>query len=178
MRHHFLIAMPHLKDPHFEGTVTYICDHTEDGAMGIVVNRVLDVKLSEILEQLEISRARYDEPVYFGGPVQLERGFVLHREGGQWKSSANIVPDVHVTTSRDIIEAIAEGWGPPEHIIALGYAGWQAGQLEEEVANNAWLTCPASSDVLFNIPPDAKLSYLTGQLGIDYSMLTDQAGHG
>ncbi|WP_369600770.1 YqgE/AlgH family protein [Hahella sp. SMD15-11] len=178
LKNHFLIAMPHLKDPHFQGTVTLLCDHDEDGAMGVIVNRVLDVQLSEILDQLDIHPLRHDEPVYFGGPVQLERGFVLHREPGPWKSTVEVSDGIHITTSRDILEAIAEGWGPAEHLVALGYAGWTAGQLEEELARNAWLTCPATPEVLFNVPPDGKLGYLMGQLGIDYRMLTDQAGHG
>lgn len=177
LKNHFLIAMPQLQDPNFAGTLTYICDHGEQGAMGIVVNRPIDITLGEILSQLDLGDAGCDESVYAGGPVQTERGFVLHDDDGQWQSSLAIARGVHMTTSRDILAALGSGSGPRHHIVALGYAGWGAGQLESELAENAWLTCPASPEILFHTPWHKRLEAAALSLGISFSQISAQVGH-
>ncbi|MDX1453478.1 MAG: YqgE/AlgH family protein, partial [Oleiphilaceae bacterium] len=150
LQNHFLIAMPQLLDPNFSGTITYLCEHNEHGAMGIVINRPTELSLQDILEQLEIPLKSDDQILYAGGPVQLERGFVLHTDQREWQSSMNITPQIRLTSSKDILSAIANGEGPEQFLIALGYAGWGAGQLEQELADNAWLTCRANQEVMFN----------------------------
>jgi len=179
--HHFLIAMPNLMDPHFHQSVTYICMHTEEGAMGIVINRPLNLKLGEILLHMELDThdpTVEDQPVYDGGPVQREHGFVLHRpEQGDWDAMFNHNNDICVTTSRDILVSIAEGNGPQDTLVALGYAGWQAGQLEQEVAENAWLSIPADADLLFNTPIEQRWQAAASRLGVDLSLISNQAGH-
>lgn len=177
LRDQFLIAMPRMKDPNFEGTVTYICDHNEHGAMGIVVNRPLDMKLGEILAQLDFGGENIDSPIYAGGPVQMERGFVLHSPQGEWQSSLKISEGISLTTSRDILEALATDQGPKESLVALGYAGWGAGQLEQEILENCWLTCPSSENILFSTPHNKKFDSAISLLGFDPSQLSDQAGH-
>ncbi|WP_250658831.1 YqgE/AlgH family protein [Alkalimarinus coralli] len=177
LRDHFLIAMPRMKDPNFEGTVTYICDHNEHGAMGIVINRPLDMKLGEILAQLDLGGEDISRPIYGGGPVQMERGFVLHSPEGEWQSSLKISDGICLTTSRDILEALAVEQGPTENLVALGYAGWGAGQLEQEIAENCWLTCPSDEGILFRAPAHKKFDTAISLLGFDPSQLSDQAGH-
>jgi len=177
LRDHFLIAMPHLKDPNFESTISYICDHGEEGAMGIVINRPLEILVSDMLEQLELGETGIEKPVYSGGPVQVERGFVLHPPGDGWQSSMVISPEISVTTSKDILQAMALGQGPDQSLVALGYAGWGAGQLESEIAKNVWITCPADSAVLFDTVDDQKVVAALGRVGIDYHRLSSAAGH-
>ena len=177
LRNQFLIAMPHLKDPNFEATISYICDHGEEGAMGIVINRPLGLMVGDMLEQLELGESKIDKPVYSGGPVQMERGFVLHSAGDEWQSSMAISADICVTTSKDILQAMASGHGPEDSLIALGYAGWGAGQLEQEIANNVWITCPADSAIMFNTVDDQKVVAALGRVGIDYHRLISGAGH-
>jgi putative transcriptional regulator len=177
LRNQFLIAMPHLKDPNFEATISYICDHGEEGAMGIVINRPLGLLVGDMLEQLELGESKIDKPVYSGGPVQVERGFVLHAPGDEWQSSMAISADISVTTSKDILEAMASGHGPEDSLIALGYAGWGAGQLEQEIANNVWITCPADSAIMFKTVDDQKVVAALGRVGIDYHRLISGAGH-
>ena len=177
LRNQFLIAMPHLKDPNFEATISYICDHGEEGAMGIVINRPLGILVGDMLAQLELGEAEIDRPVYSGGPVQVERGFVLHSPGDEWQSSMAISADITVTTSKDILQAMALGHGPNESLIALGYAGWGAGQLEQEIANNVWITCPADSTIMFNTVDDQKVVAALGRVGIDYHRIISNAGH-
>lgn len=177
LRNQFLIAMPHLQDSSFAGTLTYICDHNAHGAMGIIVNRPLQITLGEILEQLDLGRLEEDECVYAGGPVQTDRGFVLHRPGGRWQSTLSISDQVSLTTSRDILAALAENRGPREKLVALGYAGWGAGQLDREIADNFWLTCPASDQILFHTPPAQRLNAALATLGIDLHRLSSRAGH-
>jgi len=178
--HHFLIAMPAMADPHFSHTLTYVCEHNEDGALGIVVNRPTDMTLSALFEQIKVPLADEElkrTPVHFGGPVQVDRGFVLHRPLGNWQSTLAVDDDVGLTTSKDVLEAVARGEGPRDVIVSLGYAGWSAGQLEQEIAQNAWLTVAADPEVLFETPVEARLPAAMRLLGIDFSRLSDEVGH-
>jgi len=180
LNNQFLIAMPALDDPNFAQTVTLICEHSERGALGIVVNRTLPMTLGEVFEQLglDASQSRVnDQPVLQGGPVQTERGFVLHSPTGKWESSLPFSERMHLTTSRDILDALAAGEGPASAVIALGYAGWDAGQLEEEMARNAWLTVPADERVVFATPVDQRWQAAARLLGIDLFTLSSDAGH-
>lgn len=177
---HFLIAMPGLQDPNFSRTVTYIFEHTEQGAMGIVINRPMDISLRDILEQLDISSEDPEIlriPIYLGGPVQTDRGFVLHSDGYQYDSTMKVTPQLSLTTSRDVLEAIATGGGPERRLIALGYAGWAGGQLETELSTNAWLSGPADSEILFRVPAGARWRAAAGLLGVDLNLLSAEAGH-
>ncbi|KOR32101.1 hypothetical protein TI05_09400 [Achromatium sp. WMS3] len=176
----FLIAMPGLEDPNFSRTVTYICEHNEQGAMGIIVNRPINIRLGEMLDQLEISSIHTDTrniPIYLGGPVQTDRGFVIHSGHQTWDSTLQIAPEINITTSRDILEAIAQGRGPTYVLIALGYAGWLSGQIEEEIGTNTWLSSPASANVLFSIPTEQRWQAAAQGLGIDMGFLSVTAGH-
>jgi len=180
LTNHFLIAMPALADPNFFHTVTYICEHNRDGALGIVINRPLDMSLGEILSQLDCETGNSDisgRPVYMGGPVQQERGFVLHQPVGEWEATLRITDDIGITTSRDILAAIARGDGPGHSLIALGYAGWAPGQLEQEIADNAWLNGPADPEILFNLPDDRRWTAAAALLGVDLTLLSGDAGH-
>lgn len=177
LRNQFLIAMPQMRDPNFEGTVTYICDHNEHGAMGIIINRPLELSLGEILGQLNLGGQDINRPIYGGGPVQMERGFVLHSPQGEWESSLQISETVCLTTSKDILAALADEVGPKENLVALGYAGWDAGQLEQEIIDNIWLTCPASDEILFHTPCNKKFHTAISLLGFNSCHLSDQAGH-
>ncbi len=177
----FLIAMPGLNDPLFARTVTYVCQHNGDGALGIIINRPSDMTLGDVMAQMNIEIADADThaiPIYHGGPVHPERGFVLHEPIGQWDSTLYISPDVALTTSRDILEALSVGEGPQRVLIALGYAGWVQGQLEREMAENAWLNTQASPAVLFDHPPAQRWKTAAGLLGVNIGLLTLQAGHG
>jgi putative transcriptional regulator len=180
LTNHFLIAMPGLQDPNFARTVTYICEHTEQGAMGIVINRPTEVTVGDLLSQLDIhtrlERVR-KTPVYQGGPVQMDRGFVLHAAGLSFDSTLNINDVLSVTTSRDVLEAIAGGEGPPQSLIALGYAGWGCGQLEQELSANAWLSGPADSHIIFRLDAEARWLAAAKLLGIDIHLLSGEAGH-
>jgi putative transcriptional regulator len=181
LTHHFLIAMPAMADPHFANSLTYVCEHNPDGALGIVVNKPIDLTLGALFEQIEIpleDGLLSGAPVHFGGPVQLDRGFVLHRPIGNWQSTLPIHNEVGLTTSKDVLEAAGRGEGPKDMFVSLGYAGWQAGQLEQELARNAWLTVEADVDVLFDLPAERRLPAAVRLLGIDFSRLSDTAGHG
>jgi len=177
----FLIAMPAMADPNFDRTVTYICEHNEDGALGIIVNRPTSLSLGEILGQMDLQitdPALAAQPVLQGGPVQPERGFVIHDPGGHGFSSSLTAPDgLMVTTSRDILVALAAGHGPPRAVIALGYAGWGAGQLEAEMSANAWLTVPASADIIFSVPFERRWESAAALLGVSIASLSPEAGH-
>ena len=180
LTHHFLIAMPNMADPNFAHTLTYVCEHNPDGALGLVVNRPIEMTLSSLFEQIEVplpDDGLKETPVMFGGPVQVDRGFVLHRPLGNWQSTLAIHGEVGLTTSKDILEAVARGEGPANMLVSLGYAGWSAGQLEQELAQNAWLTVEADPDVLFALPPEERLPAAMRLLGIDFSQLSDNAGH-
>lgn len=178
---HFLISMPHLHDQNFEQTLTYICEHSDQGAMGLVVNRPMDLSFKQLLGHLDFDRPpRHggERPVYFGGPVQVERGFILHQAGLQeWSSSYLINERLQLTTSLDILKAIAEGEGPDNYLIALGYAGWGAGQLEQEILHNSWLSCPADLDILFATESHLRLEAAATKLGVNLDLLISQAGH-
>lgn len=178
--HHFLIAMPTMADPRFSQTLTYVCEHNADGALGIVVNKPTEMMLSSLFEQIDVPLTDEElrrTPVHFGGPVQVDRGFVLHRPLGNWQSTLAVEDDVGLTTSKDVLEAVARGDGPKDVIISLGYAGWSAGQLEEEIAQNAWLTVAADPHVLFDTPAEGRLPAAMRLLGIDYSRLSGDVGH-
>ena len=180
LTHHFLIAMPSMADPNFAHTLTYVCEHNPDGALGLVVNRPIDMTLSALFEQIEVpladNRLR-EAPVMFGGPVQVDRGFVLHRPLGNWQSTLAISDELGLTTSKDILEAVGRGEGPESMLVSLGYAGWSAGQLEQELAANAWLTVEADPEVLFGIRAEDRLPAAMRLLGIDFSQLSNGAGH-
>lgn len=177
---HFLIAMPNMVDPNFSGTLTYICDHGEQGALGVVINRPIDLSLEKLFEQigLTLDDERLSRlPVYYGGPVQVERGFVLHRPVGEWNSTLAVNERVGLTTSKDILEATGRREGPAQILVTLGYAGWGPGQLENEIKQNAWLTVAADPDVIFDLPPEERLPAAMHLLGIDLAMLSEDAGH-
>jgi putative transcriptional regulator len=176
----FLIAMPGMDDPNFAQTVTLVCDHSERGALGIVINRPLNMDLGDVFAQLglDASQSRVThEHVLQGGPVQTDRGFVLHSPGPGWESTLPVSDRLHLTTSRDILDALAGGRGPDRAVIALGYAGWDAGQLEDEVARNAWLTAPADETVLFDVPAEERWQAAGRLLGINLLHLSSQTGH-
>ncbi|TAG04141.1 MAG: YqgE/AlgH family protein [Betaproteobacteria bacterium] len=177
---HFLIAMPAMEDPNFKGTVTYICEHSEQGALGVVVNRQTNLTMATLFDQIEVSSpdvAINARKVHFGGPVSVEHGFVLHRSHGNWNSSIVVSDEMSLTTSKDILEALAVGNGPTDWLLTLGYAGWSAGQLEEEIVANAWLTVEASADLLFDTPCDALCDVAMQKLGISKFALSNIAGH-
>jgi putative transcriptional regulator len=180
LTNHFLIAMPNLKDPNFEKTVTYICAHSEEGAMGIVINKPLDIELGEIFEQMDIpandSEAK-NKRIFHGGPVHADRGFILHQTSNEWASSIIVSEEMCVTTSKDILEAIAIGDGPADSLIALGYAGWDEGQLEQELMDNAWLSGPADLEIIFNTPFDQCWNSAASHMGIDIEKLSPDIGH-
>lgn len=179
--HQCLIAMPAMADPRFVQTLTYIIRHDADGAVGLVINRPLELPLSKLLGELNappvVPLRNPAQPVLFGGPVNPQMGFVLHRDPAQWSSSLPVAEGITVTSSRDILEAIARGQGPDDYLVVLGYAGWGPGQLEEEMAANAWLTCPADPELLFSLPFDARWSAGIHKLGIDPAFLASEAGH-
>jgi len=180
LTHHFLIAMPGLNDPNFYHTVTYICSHNEEGAMGIVINKPLDLVLGEVLEQMDIKigdEIARNTPIYDGGPVQSDRGFVLHQYHQDWNSSLKVNEQISVATSLDILNAIANGKGPESTFIALGYAGWAAGQLEKEMQENIWLSGPAESHVIFDTPVEQRWNSAASLLGIDMDQLSPDVGH-
>lgn len=174
-----LIALPSLADPNFARSVTLLCQHDGDGAMGVMVNRPSEYTLGEVLDQMHIATddaALRAQAVLAGGPVHPERGFVLH-DGHAWDSSLAIADDLYLTTSRDVLEALAAGTGPHSATIALGCAGWGAGQLEQELGENTWLTVPADRGVLFTVPLPARWQAAASQIGVDLAHLADYSGH-
>ena len=177
---HFLIAMPALQDNNFSHTVTYICEHNENGTLGITINRPSEFNLSEMLEQLSIhpkSPAIGLRTIFIGGPVQQDRGFVLHTPNGNWDSSLRVNDSISVTTSRDILQSIANGDGPDDCIVALGYSGWAPGQLESEISENSWLSCPANQQILFHTPVENIWQEAAKLLGVDLRLMSNDAGH-
>lgn len=180
LSNHFLIAMPSLADPNFQRSVTLVCQHDEGGALGIVINRPTELSAGEIFEQMKIplhSDRHRHAPVYQGGPVQQERGFVLHDGERRWASSLPVGEALSLTTSRDILEAMAEDRGPERFLIALGYAGWAGGQLEMELAQNAWLSGPADYEIVFHTPVEERWERAAERLGVDLQRLSADAGH-
>lgn len=180
LTHQFLIAMPALTDPNFSQTVVYISEHNPSGALGLVINRPLNLSLGQLLEHLQIATDRSNVatmPVYSGGPVQPEQGFVLHSPVGHWSATLRITEQIGITTSRDILQATAEGQGPTHLLVALGYAGWGPGQLERELVENTWLSTPADFDLLFHTPSERRWLAAAALLGIDLNLLSTDAGH-
>lgn len=176
----FLIAMPALTDPNFFQTVTYISEHNESGALGLIINRPLNLTLEQLLDHLQITTDRFDltrTPIHYGGPVQPEQGFVLHSPIGHWGATLRVTDRIGITTSRDILQAVADGQGPEYLLVALGYAGWGPGQLERELAENAWLSSPADFDILFHTPSEQRWFAAAALLGIDLNLLSTDAGH-
>jgi putative transcriptional regulator len=182
---HLLIAMPNLTDPYFAKSVTLICSHSTEGAMGVVINRPTDMTYGMLFEKIGLTLSNADlanQPVLFGGPVQPERGFVIHSLGSEWDSSIKISEQVTLTTSKDILTAVAESNSPQRLLLSLGYAGWVAGQLEQEIAQNAWLSVKPKDQetltkVLFDTPHEDQLNVAMSLLGFNPSMLSDTAGH-
>jgi putative transcriptional regulator len=175
-----LIAMPGMLDPNFSTTVTLVCEHNDEGALGIVINRPTTLQLRELFEQLSVDDAdaqAADNPVLAGGPVGMERGFVLHGPEHSYESTLEVSNEIRLTLSRDIIEALAAGRGPTQALVALGYAGWGAGQLEEEMLANSWLNVPATPDIVFDTPFAERWNTAARSLGIDISALPTDAGH-
>ncbi|MEP6873660.1 MAG: YqgE/AlgH family protein [Burkholderiales bacterium] len=183
----FLIAMPSLRDGTFAGTVIYLCEHTDKGALGLVINKPIDIKLKNLFEKVELSLDRpelAEAPVYFGGPVQTERGFVLHESlggdddaGGHYNSTLRIPGGLEMTTSKDVLEALSSGAGPKKILVTLGYSGWGAGQLEDEMSRNGWINVGAERGIIFDTPVEQRYDKALSLLGIDASMLSGEAGH-
>ena len=185
----FLIAMPGMGDDTFRGSVVYLCEHNEKGALGLVINKPIDIKLKNLFEKVDLTLDRpdlADEPVYFGGPVQTERGFVLHERlggesdgdaGGHYNSSLQIPGGLEMTTSKDVLEALSHGAGPKKVLVTLGYSGWGAGQLEDEIRRNGWLTVDAAPEVIFDTPVEDRYERALSLLGIDPRMLSQEAGN-
>jgi putative transcriptional regulator len=175
-----LVAMPSMLDPNFQQTVTYICEHSDSGALGIIINRPMDMDIGEVLMQLSLEpreEGHLHQPVLQGGPVQSERGFVLHESPHNWDSTTEVGHSIYVTTSQDILSDVAAGNGPGRMLIALGYAGWEAGQLEHEIRQNAWLTVPASPDIVFETPFQDRWQAAAKSIGIDPASLSLYAGN-
>ncbi len=180
----FLIAMPGMVGDTFSGTVIYLCEHTENGALGLVINKPIDIKLKKLFEKVELVLDRgdiSDNPVFFGGPVQTERGFVLHErldeQGGHYSSSLKIPGGLEMTTSKDVLEALSHGAGPKRVLVTLGYSGWGAGQLEDEMGRNNWINVGARPEIIFDTPIEQRYGKALSLLGIDVNMLSSQAGH-
>ncbi|HUG23839.1 YqgE/AlgH family protein [Piscinibacter sp.] len=180
----FLIAMPGMAGDTFAGSVIYLCEHTDKGALGLVINKPIDIKLKNLFEKVELTLDRDDlaeAPVYFGGPVQTERGFVLHEklddDGGHYNSSLQIPGGLEMTTSKDVLEALSNGAGPKKVLVTLGYSGWGAGQLEEEMRRNSWINVGAAPEIIFDTPVEQRYDKALSLLGIDARMLSQEAGH-
>ncbi|HOB94197.1 MAG TPA: YqgE/AlgH family protein [Aquabacterium sp.] len=179
----FLIAMPGLAGDTFGGAVVYLCEHTENGALGLVINKPIDIKLKNLFQKVELSLdspALAEQPVFFGGPVQTERGFVLHEKLGDqapYSSTLSIPGGLEMTTSKDVLEALSQGAGPRRLLVTLGYSGWGAGQLEDELARNSWLTVDAVPEIIFDTPVEQRYEKAVSLLGFDPAMLSQEAGH-
>jgi len=180
LSNHFLIAMPAMLDPVFGGTVVYLCEHNERGALGMVINKPTDLTMNDLFDRLDLKpeiEVLANTPVMFGGPVQDDRGFVLHSPLGEFSSMLKVTDDIAFTTSRDVLEATAAGKGPKRLLVSVGYSGWGAGQLEEEIIRNGWLTVAADPAVIFDLPVEQRYLAAIKLLGIDPSMLSAGAGH-
>jgi len=184
LTNHFLIAMPGMAGDTFAGSVIYMCEHTEQGALGLVINKPIDIKLKNLFEKVELTLDRDDlaeAPVFFGGPVQTERGFVLHERqgdnGGHYNSSLVIPGGLEMTTSKDVLEALSNGNGPKKVLVTLGYSGWGAGQLEDEMRRNSWINVSAAPEIIFDTPVEQRYDKALSLLGIDARMLSQETGH-
>ena len=176
----FLIAMPSMQDPNFNGTVTYLCKHDAKGALGIIINRPLRMRVAEIFRQLSldvVDELQADRPVMGGGPVQVDRGFVIHQSSEPFDNSLNSGTGINVTVSQDVLDSMARGAGPDPALVALGYAGWDPGQLEAEIAANAWLNVPADPAIIFDTPYEQRWAAATALLGVEPGHLSSYAGH-
>ncbi|HVC38055.1 MAG TPA: YqgE/AlgH family protein [Gammaproteobacteria bacterium] len=175
----FLVAMPSLIDPNFQQSVVYICEHNAQSALGIVINRPTNIVLNDIFKQLSLKADDQlgQQPVFQGGPVQTERGFVIHEPPGNWESTLTLGDHLGVTSSRDVLTSMARGQGPQKIFVALGYAGWGAGQLETELANNSWLNTPADHSIIFETPVEQRWQAAAQLIGVDLSLLSGDAGH-
>lgn len=181
LRNQFLVAMPGMVDGNFDHSVTFLCEHSDEGALGLVINRPMDLRLHDMLTHMEIDQpslaGNASPPVFWGGPVHPERGFVLHTPGGGWESSMPVGENLSLTTSKDVLSAIGQGEGPQRYLVALGYAGWGAGQLEAEIMQNAWLNTPSDADILFDLAVERRWAAAARLLGIDAHLLSGDAGH-
>lgn len=180
LTNHFLIAMPAMDDPYFSKTLIYIAEHNDQGALGLIINRPIDMDLATLFEKIEVPLESPNVgklPVYFGGPVQTDRGFVLHRPIGNWQSTLAVTTEVGLTSSRDVLQAVGKEGQPAEIMVTLGYSGWGSGQLENELSQNAWLTVPADPRILFELPFEERLPSAMEILGIDFANLSENAGH-
>lgn len=180
----FLIAMPGMADDSFAGAVIYLCEHNDKGALGLVINKPISLTLGNLFEKVDLNLPDEElaaRPVFYGGPVQTERGFVLHEpldeEGGHYNATLAVPGGLEMTTSRDVLEALANGAGPKKLLVTLGYSGWAAGQLEEEIGRNGWLTVDAAPDIIFDTPIEQRYDKALSLLGIDPRMLSMDAGH-
>ena len=183
LANHFLIAMPSMQDPVFGGTVVYICEHNDNGVLGVVINKPTDMTMEVLFDRIDLKISDtldpgvVSEPIMFGGPVQDDRGFVLHTPGARYSSSLTVTDQVAFTTSIDVLEAVAAGDGPERMMVSIGYSGWSPGQLEDEIGRNGWLTVGADAHVLFDLPVEERYNAAIKLLGIDPSMLALEAGH-
>ena len=183
LANHFLIAMPAMQDPIFGGTVVYVCEHNENGVLGVVINKPTDMTMQVLFERIDLKLGAgmdtpmVNEPIMFGGPVQDDRGFVLHTPGARYSSSLTVTDEVAFTTSIDVLEAVANGAGPQRLLVSIGYAGWSPGQLEDEIGRNGWLTVGADADILFDLPIEDRYVAAIKLLGTDPLMLASEAGH-
>jgi putative transcriptional regulator len=181
-QNNLLLAMPALADPNFHHSVTYLCEHNENGAIGIMINRPTTISLADVLADMKITTTDMESvsriPVLFGGPVHQERGFVIHRPTGKWRATLSTGTDIAITTSRDILEAMAQHGGPTDVIIALGCAAWEAGQLEHEIHENSWLTVPADPEVIYSTPFEQRWIAAAARIGVDFNNMSSEVGHG
>lgn len=176
----FIIAMPSLMNSYFDQTVTFICEHDKNGAFGIVINQETDIPLQEVISEINISASNelmHQKKLFIGGPVQQDRGFILHKPDNKWKSTLVVNENISLTTSRDILEAIAKDKGPEDNIIALGYAGWGPGQLEQEFLDNSWLNCPADEQIIFKTPVSERWRAAADSIGVDITTISNETGH-
>ncbi|GHU26664.1 UPF0301 protein [Betaproteobacteria bacterium] len=177
---HFLIAMPAMEDNCFAKSLVYIAEHNDRGALGVIVNRPIDMTLSTLFQRIDlsfVSGSMDKQPVFFGGPVQTDRGFVLHRPLGTWQSTLAVNAQIGLTTSRDVLQSLGQAGHPSDIVVTLGYSGWASGQLEHEIGQNAWLTVPADPRILFDLPYEERLPSALELLGVDLANLAGQAGH-
>ena len=182
LENQFLIAMPQMLDPYFTNTVTYLWKHNEEGALGIVINKPLKACVADIFAELDILCSTEDSlfrerPVLAGGPVERDKGFIIHDAGQQWESSIEVTPEITICTSRTILQDIAKGSGPENYLVALGCAGWEAGQLEREITENTWLTTPANVELIFSDNYNGKAEAAASLLGINLQQISPEAGH-
>ncbi len=180
LANHFLMAMPGMADPNFDETLILLAEHNAEGAMGLILNRTMPFDLGSLFQRIDLTlpdKQLAAQPVLSGGPVQSDRGFVLHREAGQWQATIQISRALSLTSSRDILESMAQEAGPTDVVVTLGYAGWAPGQLEAELAQNAWLSVQADANLIFDLPLEQRLGAAFGLLGVDPTLLHGAAGH-